>query len=331
MRHFLALLVIVLAGIQFSSAQEITLDLGSQSGNTITDEVISYGWIRDDQPTRIAGGETAFIGTAGTQDFRGFIAFDLSAFSTADTINAATISLFSEGADTFDANGPATDDANSIDLNITSLAEVTGYGDGAGNNAVLDSDGTTPAEWDNLNTLYGEVLDTATLDLDNIAVNQEVQFDVTAEIAAAVGAGASKLTFGLTSPDAIATGVRNFFAFEGVDQGAETGGSIGPNLSVDYIPEFDISDVNQDGIVSTLDFQQISDDLFKSVDDLTGVNINSDIDGSGLVDFADFRTWKNTPQGAAVIASMRVPEPSTGVTIALVVAAAALRFRRRQA
>ncbi|MGI9430435.1 MAG: PEP-CTERM sorting domain-containing protein, partial [Bythopirellula sp.] len=172
-----------------------------------------------------------------------------------------------------------------------------------------------PADFPNLSPLYGAILDTVVLDLDNITADTKVDLDVTAEVQAAITAGAAKITFGLTSPDAIATGARNFFAFEGLDQGGG-GGSIGPNLQIDgNFTVFDPADVNMDGAVSTLDFQQISDDLFKLTADLTGVNINSDIDESGLVDFTDFRIWKNTPQGSAVFASMQVPEPTSVVLL----------------
>ena len=231
-------LIILTCASLASPCYAATVDLGSQSGNTITDEVLAFGWIRSDDPNRRVGGETSFVGgTNGANDFRGYVAFDLSGFSVGDTVNTATLSLFSEGADTFDANGPSTTDANSIGLNLTSLAEITGYGDGAGNNAATDV-GATVASWNGINTLYGGVVSTVTLNLDTIAVNQQVDFDVTAAIQAAVDAGDPKLTFGITSPDAIATAARNFFAFEGVDQGGP-GGSIGPNLNVDFtaIPE----------------------------------------------------------------------------------------------
>ena len=329
MRHIWTSLTVGALLLNAGPVQAVIVNIGSQSGNTITDEVLAYGWIRSDDPARAAGGETAFIGgTNGANDFRAYVAFDLSGFATADNVSSATISLFSEGASTFNANGGITNDANSIGLNVTALPEITGYGDGFGGTAVLDSDGTTPISWDNANGLYGAVLDTVTLDLDSLAVNEEVQLDVSAEVAAAVSGGASKITFGFTSPDAIATAARNFFAFEGVDQGAGTGGSIGPNLTVDFEPEFDIADVNQDGVVDTLDFQQISDDLFELTENLTGVNVNSDIDGSGLVDFTDFRIWKNTPQGAAVLAAMGVPEPATGALLCIVLTGFAFFVRR---
>ncbi len=216
-------------------AHAATVDLGSQSGNTITDEVLAYGWIRSDSADSRVGGETAFIGTSGSTDFRGYVAYDLSGFSVGDTINSATVSLWSEGGNTFDANGPSTTDANSIRLNLTSLNEITGYGGGFGNNANTDV-GALAATFTNISGLYGATISTATLDLDNMAVNQQVDWDVTAAIQAAVTAGDSKLTFGLTSPDAIATGARNFFGFEGMDQGGGAGGNIGPNLNVDFTP-----------------------------------------------------------------------------------------------
>ncbi|MFT4550479.1 MAG: hypothetical protein ACI8XO_000390 [Verrucomicrobiales bacterium] len=214
-----------------------TVDLGSQSGNAITSEVLAYGWIRDDNAGNRHGGETAFIGTAGSQDFRAYVAYDLSGFSVGDTINSATVSLWSEGGNTFDANGPSTTDANSIGLNLTSLDEITGYGGGFGNNANTDVGGLA-ATFTNISGLYGATISTVTLNLDTMAINQQVDWDVTAAIQAAVTAGSSKLTFGVTSPDAIATGARNFFGFEGMDQGGP-GGNIGPNLNVDFtaVPE----------------------------------------------------------------------------------------------
>lgn len=214
------------------------VNLGSQSGNTITDEVVAYGWIRSDSAGTRHGGETAFIGTSGSTDFRGYVAYDLSGFTVGDVVTTATVSLWSEGADTFDANGPSTTDANSIALNLTVLSEVTGYGGGFGNNATLDIGGGA-ATFTNLSGLYGATIDTVTLNLDTIAPDTQVDFDVTSALQAAINAGSSKLTFGITSPEAIATGSRNFFGFEGVDQTPGTGGSIGPNLFVDYnsVPE----------------------------------------------------------------------------------------------
>lgn len=219
------------------SASAAVIDLGSQSGNTISDEVLAFGWIRNDDANRVAGGETSFIGTAGSQDFRGYVAYDLSQFGVGDVINSATVSLWSEGGSTFNANGGNLNDANSIGLNLTRISEITGYGGGFGNNATTDALGVA-ASFSGISGLYGETLSTVTLDLDNMAADQRVDWDVTAAIQSAVDAGNSKLTFGITSPDAIATGARNFFAFEGMDQGGG-GGSIGPNLNVDFtaVPE----------------------------------------------------------------------------------------------
>lgn len=217
-------------------AQAVIIDLGSLSGNTLTDEVLAYGWIRSDAPTgHASAGETNFVGTTGPAELRGYVSFNLAGFNVGDTINNATVSLFSQGV-IFDSAGTIFTDANNIGLNITSLANVTGYG--STTPAILDSDGVTQATWNGLNGLYGAVLDTAPgLDLDNMAIDDEVTFDVTAAIQTAVNAGDSKISFGFTSPDAVATGARNFFVFEGMDQGA----TFGPNLNVDFtatvIPE----------------------------------------------------------------------------------------------
>ena len=204
-------------------------------------DIPACGWIRSDEPDNRKGGETMFIGTTGigSSDLRAYLAFDLSSFSTNDTVSSAIISLYSEGADSLDANGPSTTDANSIALNVTALAEVTGYGPGnsvgVGPPAATIDVGGAAATFTNLNGLYGSVISTVTLNLDTIAVNAKVDFDVTAAVQTAVSAGATKITFGFTSADAIATGARNFFAFEGIDQttGGGGAGTIGPNLRVE--------------------------------------------------------------------------------------------------
>ncbi len=245
--HF-SLLGFLAAALSAGTAGAQTIvNIGSQSGNTVPGtaaivktEVLAYGWIRSDNAGSLNGGESAFIGTGGSSDFRAYVAFDLSSFAVTDLVSLATVSLYSEGADSFDANGPSTTDANSIGLNITQLANVTGYGPGnrsgvGGPAATIDSNGLG-ANWTNLNGLYGSVIQTVALDLDAIAPDAQVDFDVTAAVQAAVSAGASKITFGFTSPAAIATGARNFFPFEGMDQSIEGGGAgtIGPNLRVEF-------------------------------------------------------------------------------------------------
>ena len=90
-----------------------------------------------------------------------------------------------------------------------------------------------PANWDNFNTFYGPIISTAaSVNLDNIAEQEEVQFDVTAAIQAAVNAGEDSISFGITSPEAIATNARNFFAFSGVAENSAGGDDIAPNLKV---------------------------------------------------------------------------------------------------
>ena len=50
-------------------------------------------------------------------------------------------------------------------------------------------------------------------------------------------------------------------------------------------------DANRDGFVDILDYQLINDNLFNNV----ASGEDGDLDFSGVVDFADFRIWKNAP------------------------------------
>jgi hypothetical protein len=87
-------------------------------------------------------------------------------------------------------------------------------------------------------------------------------------------------------------------------------------------------DVNGDGQVNLTDFHVIRGNLFK-----TGQSrAQGDLVSDGTVDFADFREWKqNVPAGLAASASLSgsIPEPATGLLLAIGGALAALAKRRR--
>ncbi|MEM7011740.1 MAG: hypothetical protein AAF585_09670 [Verrucomicrobiota bacterium] len=128
--------------------------IGGQSGNDIKSDVLAFGWIRSDGADLRAGGNSIFIGAKGEHQFRGYVTFNISAFVSEDKIEKATISFYGEGANKHDANGPSVTDANAIKLCVTQLESITGYGNGAGNNAVIDSSGQI-ANWTNTHKLYG--------------------------------------------------------------------------------------------------------------------------------------------------------------------------------
>jgi hypothetical protein len=307
-------LALLIASASAVSTVATTINLGSGGAAHVAlpdlSGITAYGWIRSDDPTRVAGGETAFSGGLdGVTDLRGYVGFDLSSLTPTDTVSGATLSLWSQGASTFNANGGVID-IGVTDIELTLLPDVIGFGDGmAGDATILGSN--LPANWNNLNGLYGTTVAQQSANLDTIEFNDQLEFDVTSEVTAAVANGLPQITFGITAPTAVTHGARNFFAWGGMREiGSTAGSDIGPNLAVDFSPQFVAADVNHDGVVDSLDFQQISGDLFTATVDLDGVNIFSDVDGSGLVDFADFRLWKNSPEGAAVLAALEVPEPS---------------------
>jgi hypothetical protein len=207
------------------------LDMATRGGNLAGSGISAFGWVRDDDPGRIAGGTTSFMGTSdGSSKLRGFIGFDLSQFSPGDSVGSATMSLWSQGAGIFNANG-GIEDLGETTLELRSLPAVTGFGDEFGNDANVDG---LPANWDTLEDLFGnEVIATADANIDTIAFGDEVQFDVTAAVQAAIAAGEAQISFGIVASGAEEGGARNFFAFGGMaDNGGSAGSDIGPNLNI---------------------------------------------------------------------------------------------------
>jgi hypothetical protein len=88
-------------------------------------------------------------------------------------------------------------------------------------------------------------------------------------------------------------------------------------------------DVNRDGNVNLTDFHIIRGNLFK-----TGQSrAQGDLIGNGIVDFADYREWKNNvPAGLAASAEFfgAIPEPSAAMMFAIYGALVALFIRRDQ-
>jgi hypothetical protein len=88
-------------------------------------------------------------------------------------------------------------------------------------------------------------------------------------------------------------------------------------------------DVNRDGQVNLTDFHIIRGNLFK-----TGQSrAQGDLVGDGIVNFADYREWKNNvPPGLAASADLSgaIPEPSSAVILAVCGPLVALLSRRGQ-
>lgn len=205
------------------------IDMATRGSDLRDSGITAYGWVRDDDPGRVAGGETSFMGTSdGTSKLRGYVGFDLSQFSAGESVNSATVSLWSQGATIFNANNGIVD-IEETELELRALPEIIGFGDGFGGDAFV---GDLPANWDNLGALYGETaIATASANLDTIAFADEIRFDVTAAIQVALANGDTQITFGIVAPGAEAGGVRNFFAMGGMtEQGASAESEIGPNL-----------------------------------------------------------------------------------------------------
>ena len=83
-------------------------------------------------------------------------------------------------------------------------------------------------------------------------------------------------------------------------------------------------DANKDGFVDALDFNLISDNLFTTQTAGNG----GDLDFNSIVNFADFRIWKNVAP-PAIAALFDIPEP-TGMAMALVTLTGGAVMRRRR-
>jgi hypothetical protein len=87
-------------------------------------------------------------------------------------------------------------------------------------------------------------------------------------------------------------------------------------------------DVNNDGQVNLTDFHIIRGNLFKTGQTRAQGDL---VGGDGIVDFADFREWKvRAPAGmaAGVSLSGNIPEPTSGILLAVGGALAAIGVRR---
>lgn len=89
----------------------------------------------------------------------------------------------------------------------------------------------------------------------------------------------------------------------------------GKTFEIDFIRiiEIDPGDANLDGAVDSLDFELISDNLFNTV----AVGTNGDITDDGMVDYADFRFWRERLALQTLASAATIPEPSTAMLVAL--------------
>lgn len=233
---------LVLGAFAMPSQADVVLGSGGDADEANQVGVAGGAWIRNDDDDRLAGPETFFVGGAssGANDFRGYLSYDMTGLT--GTVTGATLSLWSQGATTFDANG-GVNDLGSIALNVVAMSDtITGFGESAGNNAVL-SDGTTPADYANTSGLYGAVIGTANFNIDTITAG--TQMDITFNAAGLTYIQDSlggTLTLGLEAPDAVAaaqnSGARNFFALGGVVENATPEDDIAPSLTINgVVPE----------------------------------------------------------------------------------------------
>lgn len=140
--------------------------------------------------------------------------------------------------------------------------------------------------------------------------------------------------------DGIGTNGRRFgsgnptnLAFNTFENGQEVTFEVNTNIgAIRFITEAVLAgDTNNNGLVEFNDFEPIRDNFLAT----TNLRANGDLDGSGFVDIADFREWKNAFSGPPALIQMAlaqlqsVPEPSSLVLIGL--ATAFLGGSRRRA
>jgi hypothetical protein len=79
-------------------------------------------------------------------------------------------------------------------------------------------------------------------------------------------------------------------------------------------PEIQGCDVNESGTCDMVDLQIIADNFYKTVSTRGEGDLNAD----GIVNFADFRIWKEHPLTIDLSAGLNIPEPSTALLCVLV-------------
>jgi len=86
-------------------------------------------------------------------------------------------------------------------------------------------------------------------------------------------------------------------------------------------------DVNDDGFVNAIDFGVIRANF---LDNISGV-ANGDLDLNGVVDFRDYREWKDNRDPSAIgVGEFSVPEPHSVAILAMGAAAVCARTRRKR-
>jgi hypothetical protein len=226
---------------------DVTIGSGGNPDESLLTGITAAAWLRNDDPTRLAGPGTLFVGGAstGANDFRAYLSFDLSGLS--GTATSATLSLWSQGATTFNANG-GVNDLGDTPLNIVAMSDtITGWGEGGfqgagANTAVVDGTGD-PANYTNATPLFGAVLGTANFNIDTIAngTQMDISFNAAGLTYIENNLGGT-LTIGLEAPDAVAaaqnSSARNFFALSGVVENGSAGDDTPPSLFIEgVVPE----------------------------------------------------------------------------------------------
>ncbi len=290
-----------------------TLVLGaSTSAVTVTLNPTDDSILRESATTPQGTNPLVIIGdTTNANDFlRSAFAFDLSgAELSGAVVNNVTLRLTADRTDASSENADVVIDFHELTASFT-------------NDDVTWTSRNGTDNWTTPGGDFGGVIASLTANAATVSSGDELDWSSAGLASATQNAiGGSLYLIGKLNVEDSTT--RNAFFFESLSTaGAE------PELIIDFTPLFDPADVNRDGSVNSLDFNQIAGDLFKPTSELTGNNIFSDIDNSGVVDFTDFRLWKNTPQGAAFIAGLNVPEPSSIVMLCGIVIFSA-GFRRR--
>lgn len=90
-------------------------------------------------------------------------------------------------------------------------------------------------------------------------------------------------------------------------------------------PEIQGCDVDESGSCDMVDLQIIADNFYKTVSTRGEGDLNAD----GIVNFADFRIWKEHPLTIDLSAGVNIPEPSTALICVLVACGIAGRSLRR--
>jgi hypothetical protein len=316
-KHRISLVILASWGLLATPAWAIITNVVETGGDNEATDTITAKWTGTTFPVSVAGepvpglaiGENYTVGTFG--HFAPAFVDRNHRYSDDITIGAAVPSYLVGGDYIMSGNDNRDNATYKIDVTINSVANVYMLIDnrlGGAGNGTPPTFGPTAMQW---------ILDEGWIPTNN-GLNRTADPNVPDEVAIDEGADG-----GINQWYSVYTKTFNAGTFSLLQADNAGQNMYGVVVASGALP----GDVDEDNDVDMTDFDAIRNNFQKSVT----MRSQGDLNGDGIVDFRDFRQWKDffpTPVGPTAGA---VPEPASGAMglVAAAIGAALARSRRR--